>query len=1088
MNFEINLLLKKVQLYTQKYTCSLIILKGFSLNTIHFLRDKYLFIESGSYFDKQGRFRLQVVEQNLEDLESKIQEPKGNTLILYETFFFLQEKVQIINCLKFPLVLIENNLLEYYPSIAAEKGVDYKTAEEDILTANHDKIEALFYTFYSDCQEYEGQQWVQYFTLDEEVLNAVEYCPLIDLPSEVEKKSFAKVIQRVDSLPVGALPLTLNGLEWDGLKKVVLESSAYFSAEYVIVDDLEELRKQGKIEGLYLFIQFLNKIGCNARYYQSSIRVERCVPNQKLFELLRKYWNSNSFRELEFYESPSTSLNLVRISQGEIVQNIIEQYETCQHIGAYARDIFITAPTGAGKSLLFQLPAIYLGQKYQKVTIVVSPLIALMKDQVNSLRQRGYSAAVCLNSELSYLERIGEIEKIKKGEYHIVYLSPELLLSYDITYFLEKREIGLLVVDEAHLVTTWGRDFRVDYWYLGNYIHKIRKYYNHRFVLVALTATAIYNPGGYNDMVFETIDSLQMNIPILYLGKVRRDNIVFEVNNIQLKKPQEEKLERTTQRIKEFIEERKKAIVYCPWVSQMSDIYDKLSPEYKVQVSRYHGSLYKDEKEEGYFAFKYNETKVMIATKAFGMGVDIPDIEFVYHHAPSGSFADYVQEVGRLARNPEIQGKALIDFHESDLQYTRILYGLSSIKQHQLRMMIEKLLRLYKQNKSSNLLVTVENFDHIFDDVNGSLEQKVKSALMLLEKDLLRRYKHVVLIARPKSLFTIAYIRIDGRCEAKFNERYGQFLEKLNQRKYNNKSYGYYTIDLMKLWEARFKAMSFPQLKRLFFSGKLLHSASQEDEKGLFYVPLLRVQISLHKQPASALESIKSNFSKIENALYTLEAQDKYFSKEALVEALKKELVGKKVYFLERLADLLIHLYSCSSYNYYKNRFRFSKEYFLISRQNQGQKSKSVTYKIANQGYRWLKSNLEKTFIDTFKCKDKDEFTNQISRFIPYNEIRQQNYSSKKIIQLAYIIEFFNLGTYEIQGGELPAIFIKISSPTKLEEVINDNYENSILDAINKRHEEAMLTMQKFFTTPYSNTERWDFIENYFLGREIKAS
>jgi superfamily II DNA helicase RecQ len=153
-----------------------------------------------------------------------------------------------------------------------------------------------------------------------------------------------------------------------------------------------------------------------------------------------------------------------------------------------------------------------------------------MKDQVEQIRQdRNFEKVYYLNSELSLIDREKIIDDCKNGDIDILYLSPELLLSYDITYFIGDRHLELLVVDEAHLITTWGRDFRVDYWFLGQHVNKIRKNCGYKFPMVAVTATAIY--GGDNDMVFDSVNSLYMHDPHLYIGEVKRNNITFVIDN-----------------------------------------------------------------------------------------------------------------------------------------------------------------------------------------------------------------------------------------------------------------------------------------------------------------------------------------------------------------------------------------------------------------------------------------------------------------------------------------------------------------------------------------------------------------------------
>ncbi|MBM6876416.1 DEAD/DEAH box helicase, partial [Fusobacterium mortiferum] len=149
---------------------------------------------------------------------------------------------------------------------------------------------------------------------------------------------------------------------------------------------------------------------------------------------------------------------------------ILEEVENSKKKDFY-NNIFITAPTGAGKSIFFQIPALYLEKNHKYLTIVISPLKALMKDQVENLKQKGINSACFLNSDLSFIEKNRYIEKIKRGEKSIIYLSPELLQgSSDITTIIGDREIGLVVIDEAHTVSTWGKNFRIDYLLIGNYV------------------------------------------------------------------------------------------------------------------------------------------------------------------------------------------------------------------------------------------------------------------------------------------------------------------------------------------------------------------------------------------------------------------------------------------------------------------------------------------------------------------------------------------------------------------------------------------------------------------------------------------
>lgn len=174
----------------------------------------------------------------------------------------------------------------------------------------------------------------------------------------------------------------------------------------------------------------------------------------------------------------------LQISQGQLIESVIVEAEKARNGGEDVDNILLTAPTGAGKSLLFQLPAIYLGNEYGMLTIVVSPLKALIVDQVEGLQELGYMRVAYASSDLSPEQKNEVYRQVRESEVDLFYLSPELLLSYDIKHFAGERRIGLVVVDEAHTVTTWGKEFRVDYWFLGRYLQGLKKSLGYAFPLL----------------------------------------------------------------------------------------------------------------------------------------------------------------------------------------------------------------------------------------------------------------------------------------------------------------------------------------------------------------------------------------------------------------------------------------------------------------------------------------------------------------------------------------------------------------------------------------------------------------------------
>lgn len=785
--------------------------------------------------------------------------------------------------------------------------------------------------------------------------------------------------------------------------------------------------------------------------------VEEFNPSNELKSLLQTYWGpSANFRNLIIYKNPETSTETIEISQGKVVQLIIDEYSNARSGNKY-RDLLLTAPTGAGKSLLFQLPAFHISH-YGDVTIVVSPLIALMKDQVMTIvNERGFEKVAYLNSTLSLIERERIIDSIKKGELDIVYLSPELLLSYDVSFFLGDRKLGLLVIDEAHLITTWGRDFRVDYWFLGNHIRKIRVQNGHSFPMVAVTATAIY--GGNNDMVFDTETSLVMNNPHRFIGSVKRSNIEFVINNYSKFDGgyNQKKLKQTVDFIDGLTSKTKlKTLVYAPYSSHVNSIQRELIALENKNSTVYYGELDKNIKDHSYVEFLSGEKQVMISTKAFGMGVDIPNIQVVYHHAPSGLLPDYVQEVGRLARLPELKGFAALNYSEQDKLYTKVLHGMSSLKSYQLQEVLKKITNLYQKQKSQNLLLSVEEFSHIFDS-QDSLDAKVLTALMMIEKDYIAKYRFNVLIARPKKLFVKSYARIADSQLPGFLKKYGKAIEVLPYPLLDSKGYKILRINLDDLWEKFYSDESFPKIKYKYYNGTLFSDIADS------LTPQLRVSYWPKVSKKNISETITQNFSKLKRAFEKLGGG--FFSEEefrsAILAEFKEESIGIKVsgFILSNFAGKLL----------YGDKVE---ENAFMGRRQQG---KEMKYRIISTLYNREFSKVENKIQTTL-----DESSEETMRFITNNDMNSMTY-----IRIGQFLELFDLGSYEIKGGDKPMIFLRLNDPKRIEKDSKGYYNNFILKKTLDRHYLSNQIFDHFFLHQFTNDERWAFIEDFFLGKDI---
>lgn len=857
------------------------------------------------------------------------------------------------------------------------------------------------------------------------------------------------------------------------------------------------------------------KTFCALRHIQLFKSQEVLAQNRELDSTLRNIAKNDigisgfsEFRKIKFYKNPDIDKSIIEISQGQIIQEIIHQAENSYGVSNTPtfRDIFITASTGAGKSVMFQVPAIYLAKKYRKLTIVIEPVKSLMQDQKEKLNKNGYTRVEVFNSDLiSQVEKEYVLQRIKNGEVDLLYLSPETLLSYSVETLIGDREIGLLIVDEAHTVTTWGTDFRPDYLYLGSYIDKLRHQVQtkkglqrktYQFPICAFTATAIN--GGIEDSVSDIIVSLYMENPIKYIGYVRRDNIKFDIKHFnaqeRLSKSEYDlaKMKALNNRITLWLAKHEKTIVYFPYASQVShaakgtEEFSGITTDKRIGV--YTGTntdgmsqeIFNSTKHSTFESFRNGTTSIIFATKAFGLGVDVDDVQNVYHYAPDGSLCDYVQEIGRAARKASINGMAITDIFCADTKFMKQLFSMSQIKQYQIKAVLAGIYNTFKSNhESRNFLIAPETFTYIFGGNNTndtSCINKLKICLLMIEKDLYDKYNFKVLISRPQGIFTKAFVCIKKDHESEvLNSIYGsqfKFIEKgrcqEKQSSTGNEIISdmgdIYELNLKEIWEKFNPDISFSKFKYLYFNPATSSSnPSVMEEIRPYICPRQRVSIQTRTERtlAEVRTAILEDFEFIANALYKSFGRN-YFNIEDMTKLLN-----------ERFGKASAKIISHSLFDLVDPKGHCIKKRLDSS-------SGKYVYTLSNGNF---KEQMRKPII-------KSTITKKMSTIYDSSYSGYLDLDSKGTSAIALkLLSVFNYITYEVAGGKEPEIFIRLNDPNKIKNIVMGNtyYSNDYVKKAKQKHDRDIKVLLHFFNQLSTDEERWNYIEDYFLGRNIEC-
>ena len=343
--------------------------------------------------------------------------------------------------------------------------------------------------------------------------------------------------------------------------------------------------------------------------------------------VLKSYFGYSSFRK----------------GQEEIINEIINK-----------KDVVAIMPTGGGKSICYQVPALIL----EGITIVISPLISLMKDQVDGLNSMGINSAY-INSSLSNLEINDILLKVKNEDIKILYIAPERLESMEFLNTISNAKVAQIAVDEAHCVSQWGHDFRSSYRRISKFINILRE----RPIVSAFTATAT------KEVREDIVKLLDLNNPKVFISGFDRENLKIIIEKGINKKAY----------ILNYINANLDAsgIIYCATRKEVDSLYELLD-ERGLSVTRYHAGLSDDERKVNQEDFVYDRKSIIIATNAFGMGIDKPNIRYVIHYNMPKNIEGYYQEIGRAGRDSE-KSECILLFSPGDVQKQKYIIDMGTV-------------------------------------------------------------------------------------------------------------------------------------------------------------------------------------------------------------------------------------------------------------------------------------------------------------------------------------------------------------------------------------------------------------------------
>ena len=409
-----------------------------------------------------------------------------------------------------------------------------------------------------------------------------------------------------------------------------------------------------------------------------------------------------------------------RTYEGEPLQ------ENAARAAVEGKSLLAIFPTGGGKSLTFQLPALMEGRTVHGLTVVISPLQSLMKDQVDNLAERGITDAVTINGLLDPISRSLSIQRVQDGDASLLYIAPEMLRSKTIEKILLARHVVRFVIDEAHCFSSWGQDFRVDYLYIGKFISEYQKKKRCGSPIPVSCFTATAKQKVVQDICDYFKQTLDLDLQ-LFASTASRTNLRYSVIHADTDEDKYMKLRSL------IAESNCPTIVYVSRTKRTRLLAEKLTRD-GFKALPFNGQMDADDKIANQDAFMTDQIRIIVATSAFGMGVDKSDVGLVVHYDISDSLENYVQEAGRAGRDPNLEARCFVLYSDADLDKHFILLNQTKLSISEIQQVWKAVKEMTKQRIRACCSALEIARKAGWDDSVSDIETRVRTALAALEQ------------------------------------------------------------------------------------------------------------------------------------------------------------------------------------------------------------------------------------------------------------------------------------------------------------------------------------------------------------------